>query len=69
MADAKLYLRPIGFLYGDTAAKAVAEGVALPLAGGAIAFTAAELIEGTPRSGQAKARHRARPCPLARRRS
>ena len=30
MADAKLYLRPIGFLYGDMAAKAVAEGVALP---------------------------------------
>ena len=52
MADAKLYLRPIGFLYGDMAAKAVAEGVALPLAGGAIAFTAAELIEGTPRAAK-----------------
>lgn len=50
MADAKLYLRPIGFLYGDTAANAVAEGLALPLAGGAIAFTAAELIEGVPSS-------------------
>ncbi|HEY5732193.1 MAG TPA: dihydropteroate synthase, partial [Methyloceanibacter sp.] len=48
MADVKLYLRPIGFLYGDMAAKTVAEGVALPLTGGAIAFTAAELIEGTP---------------------
>ena len=52
MADAKLYLRPIGFLYGDMAAKAVAEGLALPLAGGAIAFTAAELIEGTPRAAK-----------------
>ena len=52
MADAKLYLRPIGFLYGDMAAKAVAEGVALPLAGGGIAFTAAELIEGTPRAAK-----------------
>ena len=52
MADVKLYLRPIGFLYGDMAAKAVAEGVALPLAGGAIAFTAAELIEGTPRAAK-----------------
>ena len=52
MADAKLYLKPIGFLYGDMAAKAVAEGLALPLAGGAIAFTAAELIEGTPRAAK-----------------
>ena len=52
MADAKLYLRPIGFLYGDMAAKTVAEGVALPLTGGAIAFTAAELIEGTPRAAK-----------------
>jgi dihydropteroate synthase len=52
MADDRLYLRPIGFLYGDTAAKAVAEDVALPLAGGAIAFTAAELIEGTPRAAK-----------------
>ena len=49
MADAKLYLRPIGFLYGPTAAAAVAEGVALPLAGGSIAFTAAELIGGGAR--------------------
>ncbi len=50
MADAKLYLRPIGFLYGDTATEAVAEGMALPLAGGPISFTAAELIEGVPAS-------------------
>ena len=48
MADAKLYLRPIGFLYGPPAEAAVAEGLALPLAGGPIAFTAAVLIEGTP---------------------
>jgi dihydropteroate synthase len=54
MSDVKLYLRPIGFLYGDMVAKAVAEGVALPLAGGAIAFTAAELIEGTPRAAKRK---------------
>jgi dihydropteroate synthase len=52
MAETKLYLRPIGFLYGDTATKAVAEGLALPLAGGPVAFTAAELIEGA--SGSAK---------------
>jgi dihydropteroate synthase len=48
MAAAKLYLRPVGFLYGATAGAAVADGLALPLAGGPIAFTAAELIEGEP---------------------
>jgi dihydropteroate synthase len=48
MADAKLYLRPIGFLYGPPAEAAVAEGLALPLAGGPLAFTAGVLIEGTP---------------------
>ena len=52
MADAKLYLRPIGFLYGPPAEAAVAEGLALPLAGGPIAFTAAVLIEGTPRNSR-----------------
>jgi dihydropteroate synthase len=52
MTDAKLYLRPIGFLYGHTAAEAMAEGAGLPLAGTAIAFTAAELIEGTPGSSK-----------------
>ena len=45
MAEAKLYLRPIGLLYGATAAAAVTDGLALPLAGGPIAFTSAELIE------------------------
>ena len=46
MANAKLYLRPVGLLYGATAKAAIAEGLALPLAGGGIALTAAELIEG-----------------------
>jgi len=46
MADGKLYLRPIGFLYGQPADAAVEDGLALPLAGGPIAFTAAVLIEG-----------------------
>jgi dihydropteroate synthase len=46
MAD--LYLRPIGFLYGAAADAAVAEGFALPLAGGPTAFAAAEVIEGEP---------------------
>jgi dihydropteroate synthase len=48
MADGKLYLRPIGFLYGPPAEAAVEDGLALPLAGGPIAFTAAVLIEGDP---------------------
>ena len=48
MAAAKLYLRPVGLLYGVVADAAVADGLALPLAGGPIAFTSAELIEGVP---------------------
>lgn len=48
MAKAKLYLRPIGLLYGPVAAEAMAHGLALPLGGGPIAFTAAELIENLP---------------------
>ncbi len=48
MAEAKLYLRPIGFLYGAAASDAVSAGLALRLAGGPIAFAAAELIEGKP---------------------
>jgi dihydropteroate synthase len=47
MASAKLYLRPIGLIYGAAADAAIAEGLALPLAGGPIAFAQAELIEGT----------------------
>src|SRR3989337_78834 len=54
MANARLYLRPVGLLYGAVAEAAIAEGLALPLAGGGIAFTAAELIEGAP--GNAKLR-------------
>jgi dihydropteroate synthase len=45
---AKLYLNPIGFVYGAAAEAALADGLALPLAGGPIAFAAAELIEGAP---------------------
>ena len=52
MADAKFYLRPIGFLYGPPADAAVEDGLALPLAGGPIAFTSAVLIEGNPASWQ-----------------
>jgi len=44
MAREKLYVRPVGLLYGATAGAAVPEGLALPLAGGPIAFAAAELI-------------------------
>jgi dihydropteroate synthase len=52
MANAKLYLRPVGLLYGACAEAGIAEGLALPLVGGSIAFAAAELIEGAP--GEAK---------------
>jgi dihydropteroate synthase len=52
MADTKLYLRPVGLLYGATAAAALSSNLALPLAGGTFAFTAAELIEGTPRKAK-----------------
>jgi dihydropteroate synthase len=48
MGEVKLYLRPIGLLYGPAAEAATVDGLALPLAGGPIAFTAAVLIEGTP---------------------
>jgi len=52
MADTKLYLRPVGLLYGATAGDAISSGIALPLAGSAVAFTAVELIEGTPRKSK-----------------
>jgi dihydropteroate synthase len=52
MAEAKLYARPIGFLYGTVAEQAIAEELALPLAGGPIAFSAIELIEGEPGSAE-----------------
>lgn len=48
----KVYLRPIGLLYGKAAQEAVESGGALPLAGGPIAFGGVQLIEGEP--GQAK---------------
>ena len=44
----KLYLRPVGCLYGAAADAAVGRGLALPLAGGPIAFAGAEVIEGEP---------------------
>lgn len=44
----KIYLRPIGIIWGAAAKQAVADGLALPLAGGPGAFLAAELIEGEP---------------------
>ncbi len=50
MTESKLYLRPLGFLHGDIAGAAMAQGLALPLTGGGIAFTSAELIEGRPGS-------------------
>ena len=53
-ASVRLYVRPVGLLYGETAAAAIAEGVALPLAGDPIAFTLAELIEGVPGKTKAK---------------
>lgn len=45
---APLYLRPLGFLYGPAAKTAAADGFALPVAGGPVAFTLAEIIEGEP---------------------
>jgi len=50
MAGTKLYLNPLGLIYGASAGAAIADGMALPLAGGTIAFAAAELIEGVPGS-------------------
>ncbi|MBC8049704.1 MAG: dihydropteroate synthase [Chitinophagales bacterium] len=44
----KVYLRPIGIIWGANAAQAVAEGIALPLCGGPAAFLAAQIIEGEP---------------------
>ncbi len=43
-----IYLQPIGLLYGEVARDAVSLGVALPLAGSAIAFSAVRLWEGEP---------------------
>lgn len=54
MADAGLYLRPLGLISGGAAKRAIDAGEALPLAGGPLAFSAAEIIEGAP--GSAKRR-------------
>ena len=55
----RLYLRPLGLLYGNVAHDAVADGLALPLAGGAIAFSLAALIEGTPSNNKTRLFHAA----------
>jgi dihydropteroate synthase len=46
----KVYLRPLGVIWGKAAAQAIAEGVALPLCGSSGAFLAAQIIEGEPGS-------------------
>ncbi len=43
-----IYLQPIGLLYGEVARDAVSLGVALPLAGSSVAFSAVRLWEGEP---------------------
>ena len=43
-----LYLRPTGFVYGAAAKRAATDGHAGFLAGGPVAFTCAEVIQGTP---------------------
>lgn len=48
-----LYVRPSGLLDGDTAARAIEDGVALPLAGGPRAFTLCEIILREPAGDQA----------------
>jgi dihydropteroate synthase len=48
--SARLYLRPAGLLWGDVAAKGCREGACLALAGGPAAFSAVEVIEGTPQA-------------------
>ncbi len=45
----KLYLRPTGFIGGEAAAIAQAQGLALPVAGGSLCCLAFEVIEGVPR--------------------
>ncbi len=43
-----LYFRPLGFLYGAAAKAAVGQGYAALLAGGPVAFSLIEIIEGAP---------------------
>lgn len=47
-----LYIRPLGLLYGAAAKDAVKDGYAAWLAGGRIAFSTAEVIEGTPKTAR-----------------
>ena len=44
----KVYLRPTGFMWGDAAAEARAQGAALSVAGGPICCLGFEVIEGEP---------------------
>lgn len=46
--SSQLYLRPTGFVYGDAAKQAAEANQAGMLAGGPIAFTSLEVIEGKP---------------------
>ncbi len=48
MMAEKLYLRPLGLLYGAAARAAAEQGAAGPLVGGAIAFSFIEIIQGAP---------------------
>jgi dihydropteroate synthase len=48
-----LYVRPSGLLDGATADRAVEEGIALPLAGGPLAFTLCDMILRDPAGGRA----------------
>ncbi len=43
-----LYIKPLGIIFGEHAARAIEADLALPLAGRRLAFAAAELIEGKP---------------------
>lgn len=45
---AGLYLKPVGIVFGAEAQSLAAEGAALPLAGGPLAFTGARVSEGDP---------------------
>jgi dihydropteroate synthase len=47
-----IYLEPVGLLYGTAALEAVTARIALPLAGGPIAFAAVRLWEGEPGSAK-----------------
>ena len=63
------HVRPVGLLYGATAGAAVADELALPLAGGPIAFAAAEADRRRARQYQDAAVHGAGTCFVGRGRS